>query len=121
MTQFVICYSTTDGFRANLHAYTRGDGSLRDNNHAIDIVREFVGGNEDRIMTRPPIDGERVMFEVWLPVVGTRHGVSCYGKPDFRQIQPCPQCVAEAGMEIYAQIKHLLRRARVRRREDGRK
>lgn len=42
----------------------------------------------------------------------TRRGTSNYFGCDYRQIQPCPHCVAEAGMEIYVQIKHLLRRAR---------
>ena len=39
-------------------------------------------------------------------------GKSNYFGCDYRQIQPCPHCVAEAGMEIFLQIKHLLRRAR---------
>lgn len=118
MTEFVTCYTTKDGVHANLHAYTRGDGSLRDCNHALDIVKEFVGGNEDRITQRAPVEGERVMFEVWLPVTGTRHGTSNYGTPDYRQIQPCPQCVAEAGYDIYSQIVRLLRRARIRRDDE---
>ena len=57
-------------------------------------------------------DGERVMFEIVLHVCATRRGTSNYFGCDYRQIQPCPHCVAEAGMDIYGQIKHLLRRAR---------
>lgn len=108
---FVVCYTTEDGVHANLHAYCRGDGSLRDNNHVQEIIHEFCHGNEDKIRCRPPVDGERVMFEVWLSVMSTRHGTSTYGKPDYKQIQPCPQCVAEAGYEIYSQIVRLLKNA----------
>ena len=61
---------------------------------------------------RPPAEGERVMFEIVLHVCETRRGRSNYFGCDYRQVQPCPHCVAEAGMEIYLQIKHLLRRAR---------
>lgn len=111
-SRFVVCYTTRDGVRAVLHAYADGDGSLRDNNHVREIVREFTHGNEGEVSNRPPEDGERVMFEIFLHVCATRRGTSNYFGCDYRQIQPCPHCVAEAGMEIYVQIKHLLRRAR---------
>ena len=39
-SRFVVCYTTTDGVRADLHAYADGDGSLRDNNHVRKIVRD---------------------------------------------------------------------------------
>ena len=122
-SRFVVCYTTRDGVRADLHAYADGDGSLRDNNHVLEIVRKFTHGNEgavrnrppadgERVRNRPPADGERVMFEIVLHVCETRRGRSNYFGCDYRQIQPCPHCVAEAGMDIYGQIKHLLRRAR---------
>lgn len=111
-SRFVVCYTTRDGVRADLHAYADGDGSLRDNNHVLDIVREFTHGNEGMVRNRPPEDGERVMFEIVLYVCATRRGTSNYFGCSYRQIQPCPHCVAEAGMDIYLQIKHLLRRAR---------
>ena len=90
-SRFVVCYTTLDGVRADLHAYADGDGSLRDNNH----VREIV-----------------------LHVCETRRGKSNYFGCDYRQIQPCPHCVAEAGMDIYVQIKHLLRMARKEKKND---
>ena len=111
-SRFVVCYTTLDGVRADLHAYADGDGSLRDNNHVREIVRELTHGNEGTVRNRPPADGERVMFENVLHVCETRRGKSNYFGCDYRQIQPCPHCVAEAGMDIYVQIKHLLRRAR---------
>lgn len=118
-SEFVVCYSTTDNIHANLHAYCRGDGTVRDNNHVVDIVREFCHGNEDKIITRAPIDGERVMFEIRLGISGTRHGTSDYFGLDYQQFQPCPHCVAEAGMDIYLQIKHLLCRAQKRMTTKG--
>ena len=117
-SRFVVCYTTRDGVRADLHAYADGDGSLRDNNHVREIVREFTRGNEGTVRNRPPADGERVMFEIVLHVCGTRRGKSNYFGCDYRQIQPCPHCVAEAGMDIYVQIKHLLRRARREKKND---
>lgn len=112
--RFVVCYATAagDGTVARLHAYADGDGSLRDNNHAAEIVREFARGNEDAVLMRPPRGDERAMFEVVLCVRATRRGTSTYFGCDYRQIQPCPHCVAAAGMEIYAEIKRLLKRAR---------
>lgn len=118
-SRFVVCYTTTDGVRAHLHAYADGDGSLRDNNHVREIVREFTHGNEDAVRNRPPADGERVLFEIALHVRDTRRGTSSYFGCDYRQIQPCPHCVAEAGMDIYGQIKRLLRRARREKERKG--
>ena len=118
-SRFVVCFATKDGVRADLHAYADGDGSLRDNNHVREIVREFARGNEGAVSTRPPADGERVLFEVVLHVMDTRRGTSSYFGCDYRQVQPCPHCVAEAGMDIYRQIKRLLRRARRNKGKDG--
>lgn len=117
-SRFVVCYTTLDGVRADLHAYADGDGSLRDNNHVREIVREFTHGNEGVVRNRPPEEGERVMFEIVLNVCETRRGKSNYFGCDYRQIQPCPHCVAEAGMDIYVQIKHLLRKARKEKKND---
>ena len=47
-SRFVVCYTTRDGVRAVLHAYADGDGSLRDNNHVREIVREFTHGKRGR-------------------------------------------------------------------------
>lgn len=77
-SRFVVCYTTRDGVRADLHAYADGDGSLRDNNHVREIVREFTHGNEGAVRNRPPADGERVMFEIVLHVCATRRGTSNY-------------------------------------------
>ena len=77
-SRFVVCYTTRDGVRADLHAYADGDGSLRDNNHVREIVREFTNGNEGVVRNRPPADGERVMFEIVLHVCETRRGKSNY-------------------------------------------
>lgn len=110
MVQFVVCYATADGVVARLHAYGRGDGSLRDVNHVRDIVRCFAKGNEGAVSCEPPADGERVMFEITLGVSRTRRGGSRYSNWDYRQVQPCPQCVAEAGMDLFALIKRNLRR-----------
>lgn len=117
-SRFTVCYTTRDGVRADLHAYADGDGSLRDNNHVREIVETFTHGNEGAVRNLPPVDGERVLFEVVLHVRDTRRGTSSYFGCDYRQHQPCPHCVAEAGMDIYGQIKRLLRRAR---REKDRK
>lgn len=118
--RFVVCYATAagDAGKARLHAYADGDGSLRDNNHAAEIVREFARGNEGAIVMRPPQGDERAMFEVVLCVSSTRRGTSTYFGCDYRQIQPCPHCVAAAGMEIYEEIKRVLKRAR--KRKEGR-
>lgn len=75
-SRFVVCYTTRDGVHAVLHAYADGDGSLRDNNHVREIVREFTHGNEGEVRNRPPSDGERVMFEIVLHVCATRRGTS---------------------------------------------
>ena len=56
-SRFVVCYTTRDGVRADLHAYADGDGSLRDNNHVREIVREFTNGNEGVVRNHPPGDG----------------------------------------------------------------
>ena len=117
-SRFVVCYTTRDGVHADLHAYAAGDGSLRDTNHVREIVREITRGIEGAGRDRPPAAGERVMFEIFLHVCSTRRGKSNYFGCDYRQIQPCPHCVAEAGMEIFLQIKHLLRRARKEKKND---
>ena len=117
-SRFVVCYTTRDGVRADLHAYADGDGSLRDNNHVREIIETFTRGNEGLISNAAPSDGERVLFEIVLHVCATRRGTSSYFGCDYRQHQPCPHCVAEAGMDIYLQIKRLLRRARRNKAEE---
>lgn len=111
MTEFVVCFATSDGKVARMHAYGRGEGSLRDENHVRDIVGCFSRGNEGSILCEPPGPDERVMFEITLGVSGSRRGGSVYSGWEYRQISPCPQCVAEAGMDVYRQIKRNLRRA----------
>lgn len=116
MTEFVVCYSTRDGVEAKLHAYRRGEGSIRDENHVREIVKCFLHGNEDLISDAAPSADERVLFEIHLGVKNTRRDGSGYFGWDYRRIEPCPQCVAEAGMDIFHQIKHVLRRAKNERK-----
>jgi len=111
MAEFVVCYATYDNVHANLHAYCRGEGSIRDENHVRDIVDEFCKGNEGKINTSPPSEGERTMFEITLGVKDTRKDHSTYFGCDYSQIQQCPHCVAEARMDIFLHIKSLLMRA----------
>lgn len=110
MTQFVVCYSTCDGVVARLHAFGRGEGSVRDENHVRDIVACFAKGNEGAVVCAAPGPGERVLFEITLGVSRTRRGGSRYSNWDYRQVQPCPQNVAEAGMDLFRLIKRNLRR-----------
>lgn len=109
VSEFVVCFSTVDGVIAKLHAFRRGESSVRNDNHVQDIITHFVKDNP--ILTRAPQDGERALFEVRLFSCGFGRRNNSY-KIDYRRIEPCPQCVAEAGMDIYYQLKSLLRRCR---------
>lgn len=113
--EFVVMYCAHPDGHARLHAFERGDGSLRDENHVVDIVREFCKGNEGAIVQRPPAAGERPLFEIVLAVRDTRGGTSTYHGWNYRRHEPCPYDVANAGMELYAMIKGLLKKARKRR------
>lgn len=110
-SRFVVCYTTNDGVHAVLRAYMDGDGTVRDNNHVQEIVRMFVRGNEDVVMTSAPGEDDKVLFEMWMFVRDTRRNGSGYFGWDYAQRPGCPQCVAEAGMYIYRQLKHVLRKA----------
>ena len=115
MCEFVVMYCEHADRYARLHAFRRGDGSVRDENHVLDIVREFCKGNESSIVQRAPEDGERPLFEIVLRVAKTRHGVSSYSGWDFRRHEPCPFDVATWGMVIFRKIKSLLKKARARK------
>lgn len=112
MTQFVVCFSTTDGKTAQLHAFRRGEGSLRDENHVGEIISCFCKGNENGIIHREPVEGERVLYEVHLTVENTRRNGSRYSGWDFRMFPGCPHCVAVAGYDIFRQMKRVLKNAR---------
>lgn len=113
--EFVVMYCEHPNRLARLHAFERGGGSMRDENHVADIVRAFCKGNEGTIVQRPPAAGERPLFEIVLAVRDTRGGTSTYHGWSYRRHEPCPYDVANAGMELYAMIKGLLKKARKRR------
>lgn len=119
MTEFVAMWTTRDRRNVALHAFRRGEGSIRDENHVRDIMDCFARGNEDLVLKTPPDPGETPLFEIHLRVAETRHGGSNYSGWDYRMYQDCPHRVAEAGMDIYQQIKALLKKARIRK--EGRK
>lgn len=110
MTRLAIALATGDGRRVDCHAWTDGGGSLRDCNHATDCVRQLVGTDGAWSEGRP--DGKRTLFEISLGIGDTRRGTSTYRGCDYRRLPGCPNAVAEAGMEIYAELKRVLRRAR---------
>lgn len=115
MCELVVMYCEHADRYARLHAFRRGDGSVRDENHVLEIVQEFCRGNEASIVQRAPEAGERPLFEIVLRVAKTRHCVSSYSGLDFRRHEPCPFDVATWGMVIFREIKSLLKKARARR------
>lgn len=116
--QFVTCFATTDNKVARLHAFMRGEGSLRDENHIREIVAMFTRGNDTKVIPSAPAENEKVLYEVFLSVENTRHGHSRYSGWDFKMHPGCPQCVAEAGHDIYVHIKKLLKNAKQNSKEN---
>lgn len=111
MTKLKVCYATPDEKLFEVFAYLddNGSGSIRDANHVTEIVEHLTrtGGHAEK----PPA-GWREAFVIELGVMDTRRGNSAYVNWDFRQVQPCPHEVAEEGMNIYREIKRVLRRAK---------
>ena len=116
MTQFVAQFATTDGRRANLYSWCRGEGSARSHNLIIKIAEHFAHG-DGTILSAPPPEA-KPLFEVFFGVSKTRHGSSSYTGVDYRRYPDCPQNVCEAGMEIYEHVRHVLRKARNRQRAE---
>lgn len=113
MTEVLIELATPDEVRVDFHAFVGGEvgvGRVQDYNHCLDIVRELVGTDGAWVDGRPA--GKRVLFRIALGVDETRRGESVYRGARYQRIEPCPLNVAQAGMEVYGELKRLLRRAK---------
>lgn len=112
--------SSQMGAYAQLYAYPlneRGEAdTVRDNNHAMDIVRQLAGNDGEHFKDGTPPDGAPRMFDIWVNISNTRKGTSRYSA-DYRRHIGCPQIVASAMMDIYHTIKSVLRESRDALRE----
>ena len=112
--------SSQIGAYAQLYAYPlneRGDeDTVRDNNHALEIVRQLAGDDGEHFKEGTPPDGAPRMFDIWMRISNTRHGTSKYSA-DYHRHPGCPQRVASAMMDIYHTIKSVLRESRNALRE----
>ncbi len=112
--------SSQMGAYAQLYAYTvneRGDeDTVRDNNHALEIVRQLAGDDGEHFKEGTPPDGAPRMFDIWMRISNTHKGTSRYSA-DYHRHPGCPQRVAIAMMDIYHTIKSVLRESRNALRE----
>jgi len=122
MTEIISSVAEVRGDKiyAQLYAYTvneRGDAdTVRDNNHALEIVRRLAGDSGQYFKEGSPPKGTARMFDVWMHISNTRQGKSRYTADYFRH-PGCPQTVAAAMMDIYRTIKSVLRESVNSRRE----
>lgn len=84
------------------------DTDLRDGNHCREIVRRLCG---DGIAEGTPPPGSSVLWRVSVRVGGSRRGRASYSC-DYRKFAGCPLAGAAEMMEIYREIKRVLRNAR---------
>lgn len=96
-------------------ATTRADDTdVRDANHAREIVRGLCG---DGITDGEPPDGAVHLWTITICVCKTRRGLASY-RCGYRKCHGCPlQCVAEM-MDIYKEVKRVLRSARKEAKRD---
>lgn len=112
--------SSQIGAYAQLYAYTvneRGESdTVRDNNHAMEIVRQLAVDDGEHFKEGTPPDGAPRMFDIWMRISNTHKGTSRYSA-DYHRHPGCPQRVASAMMDIYHTIKSVLRESRNALRE----
>lgn len=112
--------SSQMGAYAQLYAYPlneRGDAdTVRDANHALDIVRKLAGDGGQYFKEGTPPKDARRLFSVWMQISNTHKGTSRY-HADYQRLPGCPQSVAGAMMDIYRAIKSVLRESRAALRE----
>ena len=104
---------------AQIYCYTaaeRGDEErVRDVNHAVEIARGIVGDGP-HLKSGVPTKGLARLFDIYINVTHTRRGTAQY-RADYRRYFGCPVRVAGEMMEIYREIKKVLRGARDSLRE----
>lgn len=89
------------------HDERSDDTDVRDANHAVEIVRSLCG---DGISEGAPPKGAARLWVVTIRVDGSRRGRSSY-RCEYRRFAGCPlNCVGEM-MDVYRELKRLLRRA----------
>ena len=117
VTRMIAAYATADNRHMELHSWVEDGGTLRDDNHALAILDQFIDC-DDRIIREPPT-GKRTLFTVTMTVSNTRRGESKYDC-DYQRYGDCPLCVVDAGMDLYHEFKRVLRVALKRwRRSHG--
>jgi hypothetical protein len=92
----------------------RGD-SLQDANHALEIVKKFSGASITEGMP-PRGDGYTPMYVVQVQVSGTHKKHSHY-RSAYHKFDGCPLNVIADMMDIYGNIRKVLRGAMVSHRE----
>ena len=69
--------SSQMGAYAQLYAYPlneRGDeDAVRDNNHALEIVRQLAGDDGEHFKEGLPPENAVRMFDIWMKITNTRH------------------------------------------------
>ena len=88
----------------------RGD-SLQDANHALDIVKQITGASI--IEGVPPKGGAYTpMYVIQIQVSGTHKKHSHY-RTEYHKFNGCPLNVIADMMDIYAEVRSILKGARV--------
>ena len=109
---------TPDARPLRLHAYTREEAdaenradTVRDANHALQIVKRLCGGDGAIAEGRPPA-GARLMWTVQIQISGTRRGRT-NGRAAYHKESGCRLVDIDYMMEIYHAVKRVLRECRV--------
>ena len=100
-----------------LFAYTREEAAaenradtVRDANHALQIVGRLCGGEGAITEGRPP-EGAKLMWTVQIQISGTRRGHSSY-RAAYHKESGCRLVDIDFMMEIYHAVKRVLRECR---------
>lgn len=120
MTRFVITIATQDFKTATFFAYgDDGNGSVRDCNHATECARVWCETSNGQARQEPPPEGWIRLFDVYVGIEQTRRGNSVYRGADYKRYPKCTNGVAQAGMEVYYDLKRVIREAARLAQEEG--